>query len=645
MSFFIKDSRLIKIIYYLGSSLLILTLLRISLWLLYQDDFSSLNSIETLQSFWMGLRVDLISVTTSTSILVLFLILPFRFSNNEYYQNIFAYLWYVVLIVIVFVILADMVYFDFVHRHVGSEIKVMGDEADMFVGMLLEYKIMLVLYAFFCVVIFFLFRRAIKIKLEVKKQSMAWRIGIFFIVFILLFLSIRGKIQGKPFSISDAFSVNKTASGNLALNGFYTLYRTISKNKKKQYRFYDDATTIEVSQSLLKSSRFEFLDQKYPLLRSLVKSETKSKKHNVVIIMLESWSSKYVDSFGSNNLGVTKNFDKIASKGLSFSNFYANGQRSIEGITALLTGIPVLKNFSFLGSGLELSNLSYLGTIAKENGYSTIAMQSSKRGSFNVDSITKLAGFDSYYGAEDMPLVGDEDKDKKPRFGTWDGNMYTLLHQKLSNQKEPFVSFAFTSTTHTPFISPGKQWERYKHNNTNLFGYLNTLKYADDKLGEFMEKVKNEPWFDNTIFIFMADHTIGFGNDSEMFKGTNIKIKNRELEEMKIPLVIYAPKIFKPAIIDSVGSQADIIPTLIDILNWKGNFATLSNSLISPSSNSFALFKSGETIGLVDKSGYIKHTLDKRLEMTGDESLEKRILSIYQLSFKLLQTNRWYKKD
>ena len=345
MSLSLQDSRLIKIAYYLGFSLLLLSLLRVSLWLLYQDDFLSLNSIETLQSFWMGVRIDLISVATSTALLVLFLVLPFRFTNNKNYQKLFGYLWYLILIIMVFAILADMVYFQFVHRHVSSEITAMGNDTGMFIEMLLEYKLVLIIYMVLSIGIFYIFRRIIDIKRDNSNYSLLKYIAIFFTVIALFFLAIRGKIVGKPFSISDAFVVNKTASGNLALNGFYTLYRTISKKKRKEYHFYDDNITIEVSQSLLESSKFKFIDKEYPLLRAST-SSNESKKHNVVIILLESWSSKYVDSFGKNGLNVTPNFDKIALEGLIFSNFYANGQRSIEGLTALFTGVPVLKGFS-----------------------------------------------------------------------------------------------------------------------------------------------------------------------------------------------------------------------------------------------------------------------------------------------------------
>ena len=638
------NTKVKKLFYFTVLSLILLTLLRLLLWKLYAHDFSTLNNIETLQSFWMGIRIDLITLATPLALFILLFFLPFKFTHNKSYQNILLYTWSFILILIIFIILADMVYFQFVHRHVGSEITAIGNDTDLLVAMLFEYKIWCLYFIVLVLIILFIIRKIAQIKRTKSSDTYLKEIGLFILITILLLGSIRGKIKGKPFSISDAFVVNKTASGNLALNGCYTLYRTFKKGgNKKIYTFYSKEEALNTSKELLSSNRFEFTSTKYPLERSLSQIDSSSKKHNVVIVLLESWSSKYVDSFGDNNLKVTPNFDALAKDGLKFPNFYANGQRSIEGITALFTGIPVLKEFSFLGSGLELSNLSYLGTLAKENGYSTIAMQSSKRGSFRVDSITKMAGFDDYYGAEDMPLIGDEDKNSKPRFGTWDGNMYDLLHKKLSIQKEPFLSFAFTSTTHTPFYSPGKKWEAYPHNNKNLFGYLNTLKYADDKLGLFMKKAKKEPWFDNTIFIFMADHTIGFGDDTEMFKGTNISIKNRELEEMRIPLIIYAPQIFQAKTIETIGSQADIIPTLTELLEWKGSLSTLSNSILSPTEKGFAIFNSGQTIGMVDSTGYVKHTLEKCLELTGKKTLEKELLSIYQTSSQLLRTNRLHK--
>jgi phosphoglycerol transferase MdoB-like AlkP superfamily enzyme len=633
-------NRVSKLLNLILISIVSLFLLRLVLFINYYNYFEILTFSEILQSFLMGTRVDIISFLTFNSIIILIYFLPFKILSHRIFSKILVYFWFISLLIIIFTITADLIYFQFVFRHFGNELTAMNiNDTHIVFDMIKEYKFIFLLYIIVSIILFFIFRNIDNKKVKIIQNSFLKNIILFIIIFILLILGIRGKIEGKPFSITDAFVISKTASGNLALNGFYTIYRSYS-HKQKKYTFYKYEKALQNTKSILNNSIFKFNKNSIPLQRSLINNQIKP-KHNIVIILLESWSSKYIDSFGHNNFKVTPNFDKLAKQSILFTNFYANGQRSIEGITALLTGVPVLKGFNYLGSGLELSNLSYLGTILKDNSYSTIAMQSSKRGSFRVNNITKLAGFDKYFGAEDMPLIGEEDKDKKPRFGTWDGNMYNLLNKELDNMKEPFLSFSFTSTTHTPFISPGKKWEHYKHNNKNIFGFLNTLKYADDKLGLFINNAKKKPWFDNTIFIFMADHTIGFGDDSGLFQDTNIKVQNRELENMRIPLLIYAPKIFKPSINNTVGSQVDIIPTLVDILGLKGSFSTLSNSLLHPTNNQFAIFNSGQTIGIVNKSGYLKHTLDKKLEQTGNNTLEEKLLSSYQIMQKLLNENKW----
>ncbi|MBI4746485.1 MAG: sulfatase-like hydrolase/transferase, partial [Deltaproteobacteria bacterium] len=108
-----------------------------------------------------------------------------------------------------------------------------------------------------------------------------------------------------------------------------------------------------------------------------------------MLMLMESWSPFYIDSFGNNNFGVTPNFDRLANNGLQFTNFYAVGQRSIEGIQASLTGVPLLIGLPNLGLGLEASNFPKIGNILREKGYETIFMQSSRRRSFRVDAIAR----------------------------------------------------------------------------------------------------------------------------------------------------------------------------------------------------------------------------------------------------------------
>lgn len=620
------------------ASLATLTLLRVLLYFFYFNKFESLTFYETVASFFMGARVDIAVIGIFLGWLLLIYFLPFRFTYDKKFQKYIYIVWYILLSVIVLIQLSGIVYFEYVSRHMASEITAMQNDMHVVLDMAIQNYHEVFIFFIFEILLFFALKRALTFKNEIIHLSLKRDSLTLLIVALLIFLGIRSNISGKPLGLSDAFVSNNSQSGNLAISTPFSIVKTISQ-KHKNYTFYSQEKALENSINALKSSEFTFKNKNFALLRE---STNKIKKnHNVVIIMLESWSAKYIDSFSGTNFEVTKNFDALAKEGLMFTNFFANGQRSIDGITALLTGICVMPGFEYLGHGLELSDISYLPEIAKKNGYTSLAMQSSKRESFRIDSIAKLSGFDNYFGAEDMEKLGLEQSGADPRFGTWDNNMLNFYHKKINELREPFLSFAFTSSTHVPFVSPGKRWEKYPHNENNIYGFLNTLNYSDEVLGDFMKKAKQEPWFDNTIFIFLADHTLGFGDDTNMTQGLNLNIQNRELENLRIPLLVYAPKIFpKPQVITKLSSQADILPTLTHFLGWSGEIATISNSIFSTSNSEFVLFSYGNILGYKNNNGFLKHTLEKELESNISTNDREKVLSLYQTFSYLYKNNK-----
>ncbi|MBV1882205.1 MAG: LTA synthase family protein [Pseudomonadales bacterium] len=541
----------------------------------------------------------------------------------------------------------DFIYFNHVHRHLAGELFQLGNDAGLLGEVLKNYWVHVLFILAFFVVLAKVFIRIHKSPLNELPFNFQ-NVVLFTIIFLCLVVGIRGKIQGKPFGIVDAYSTNKASSGNLALNGIYSAFRN-SSNKNKAYHYTSDSRALALTQQLLEDESFEFTDPNFPLLRKLkvdplstdTNTDIEKPQYNIVILLLESWSSIFVDSFTHNNFGVTPNFDEIVKESVQYTNFFANGQRSIDGVTALFAGIPRVEGMSLLGSGLEMSNISLLGNIAKNNNYQTLAMQSSKRSSFRLDSIAKLAGFDDYYGSEDIPQLGIETSGKQPYFGTWDNNTLDFFHHKMDQLTPPFMAFAFTSTTHVPYISPGKEWEKYPHDENNIFGYLNTLKYADESLGRFMAKAKQSDWFANTIFIIMADHTLGFGDNRKDFEGTDLKTEYRPLENMRIPMAIYAPGILPARVDDRIASQADLMPSLIDLLGWKGEFSSMSKSVFSDSPG-FVIFGNGPVIGFVNDQGYLLHSLQTELENTiEDPQATDSLLSSYQSITRLLRENNF----
>jgi phosphoglycerol transferase MdoB-like AlkP superfamily enzyme len=636
-------NRYIQTLYALFLSLSVLMSTRLWLYFRHYTDFGDLSIGEFFLALFTGLRLDIMIVFTWAGAMMFFLTWPAKFTFNRYYRKILGLLWAVVMVGITIANISDILYYDFVHRHVAQELSVIGNDINILVQMALHYYLAeLIGSLIFATLIIYLFYKLFKPQIKKRKITLKEYLVPLLLITVLVF-GIRGKLTGKSFAISDAFVVNKISFGNLALNGFFCLYRSGGFSPADHNHIPLEAAIAKVKKTLTSPNIRFSEDPKYPLMRSYV--QTAKNPFNVVIIMFESLSSGYVDSFSGNDYGVTPNLDNFANNGLKFTNFYANGQRSLAGITALMTGVTQPYGMPPLGEGLELSKLSYLGRLAAQNGYDTLAIQSSNRGSFKIDAIMNLAGFKQFYGAEDIPKTGDEVG--APNFGVYDGDMLRFMHQKINTLQEPFISFAFTATTHAPFFSPGKQWEKYPQDPASRNGFLNTISYVDTMLGEFMQAASKEAWFDNTVFIFTADHVLGI--DARKEKMNDEKVREfSALDDFHIPLVIYAPKLLPSNTIDRVGSQADIFPTILHLLGWRNQFTSLSQSLFDEQvQERFAFLGVGSILGIITQKGMLKFNFNAVVYKQGSkealQEMEYLLKAFDTAEAGLIENNRWVK--
>lgn len=616
----------------------IMKLIRVSLYLFYPNDFGDLTILEVMHSFFMGFRVDMITLFTFSIPFVLL----FIFIKNYYVRRWIGVLWGLVLLLIFIISFSNVLYFKFIHRHLSNEIFNLGNDFNIIINIAFNSYLPYTLGAILFIVIFIIFSYkffSLPIDTFVEKKKL---LIYSFVAILVLFLGIRGTISGKAFGTSDAFATNKISSGNLALNGVFAIFKT-AKNEQK-HNLMDKQKAIEITKEALVTPNAPFVDDNHPLLRSY--KAKNNQKHNVVIVLLESWGAEHIDGFTKyKELNITPFFKELSNESLKFTNFYANGFRSIFGITSLFTGVTLSSGFEYLGRGLELSNLSYLGTIAKQNGYSTLAMQGGNRRSYRIDAISNLAGFDEYYGAEDIPNVEIIEKGRDARTGTYDHNLLTFYNQKISTLKEPFLTFAFTSTNHPDLYLPRAELEKYPHDLNNYYGELNAYMYVDNAIKKFMENAKKEPWFDNTIFIFTADHGNGdaLNEIGKKLRGDQEKLGS--IEHYRIPLAIYAPKIYKPQEIATLGSQTDIFPTIVDMLGFEANITTLGTSLFDKEiEDRFVYYFAGNMIGLIKNDGYVVHNFKNVVEQKSISQEDINLLfAIDTAQAYLLEKNLWAK--
>ena len=131
-----------------------------------------------------------------------------------------------------------------------------------------------------------------------------------------------------------------------------------------------------------------------------------------------------------------------------------------------------------------------------------------------------------------------------------------VTNARKSNK--PFLSVLMTASDHGPWKIPQdipfKPNEKREQDNCTL--------YADWSIGRFIEMAKQQPWFNNTVFMFLGDHGLSMGHTYEM-----------PLSYNHVPFVIYQPNLFKVDTISSPCYQPDSPATVMGIIG-----ATYTNS-------------------------------------------------------------------
>lgn len=624
----------------------VFTLFRGFLLVTYFDEFSVLSLFEILQSFIYGLRFDFALTSLLFLFPLLFINLPFKWAENKKWLTLWFWLCFVLIIATCLLLAADIAYYAYVKRHITQELRLILHDTFFVLQMgLSSYKFALLSFVAFTAILFFLWRAAWQAAFNNKSSpglsrssdfNFTKRLSVFIVIFLVLVIGLRGGTQRKTIHVINAFATGNPTQGNLILNGAYSALRSFDNKPSVSHHFYSPEVLKQQEREL---GLFQQSEQ-YPFQKKLSHPDQKEKKLNIVIVLLESWSYKYVDALAGNNYGITPNFDKLVKNGLAFKRFYSSGQRSIEGLQAVLTGVPNLIDLPRLGWGLENSKFSRLGAMLQKHGYHTLFAQSSRRTSFHIDSISAAAGFENYYGMEDVTLKLDYADPGSFWFG-WDHETFNNVQDHLTKVNKPFISFIFTGSTHSPFGTLPKQFLKYPHSPDTEQGFMNTLYYADWSIGQFMAHAKKQPWFDDTVFFFTADHTVGaYRNGST-------------LEQFHIPLVIYSPKHIKPAINNTISSHLDIMPTVLDVLNLSDTYSALGESLLrkKDDNNAFAHIYAGNMSGLIKNEGYIMHTLqkvveaktldNKKLDIKKQNELERELLTIDQSAYEAINSNTW----
>lgn len=641
-------------------SLLAIQTTRVAMLLIYPDYFIDTSFLSILRAMLYGVRFDMATVVILGSLFWLILLIPLQFLQRPWLRQGIAGLYGLLLLFILTLCMGDLYYFGEVNRHVGQELLNIGNDLGAIGQIVLQgvklFTAVSILYLLFVAVLWWRWVvKPAKRLVTVPKGIIKKTTTVLLVLLLAVFFGRGMLIYSKPISIVDAFAMPTPEMANLALNGTFVVMKDISLPAKTPINLLDKKRLAQLDAAYAKQpqpARVQaLLSQKDDLFSPLLiwqkqffkRQEPLRPAKNIVLLLLESWDYQSIDALGKNNYQATPFMDKLIARSQVWDHFYAAGQRSILGIQAIFTSIPILHNQPVLGYGLEMNRLSQLGHIAKAQGYNTLFMQTSEGRSFHLDGIAKLLGFEQFYGKEDIPLIKTYPDNNAPPYG-WDYDSLMFLHKKIDktvqkNPKQRFLATLFTGTTHIPFADPGAEFHVREHDKSNFDGYLNTLRYSDWSIEQFMTAAEKSSWYQDTVFIFLADH---------IYRATDKELKDL----FHIPLIIFTPDgSLPPMRHQNIASQYDMLPTLLDLIQSPQAIASFGRSLFDDIDTRppYVVVSQGSLYGVIGHHGWASFSGQKDVQQSTSPTFDKKQADAYRQEArwrlqhidKALNENRW----
>ena len=498
--------------------------------------------------------------------------------------------------------------YGYIHTRLNGNLLMFAENASTSARMMWEsYPVLRLLLALAVLVAAALWGLARSTRGFARPRWSPWitRAGNVALTFGLIF-AMWGKWSRYPLRWSEAFDVKNGFHAHLALNPILLFLETRADtgggydmaNVKATHAALADYFGIPVAFD--KDGLPTLLREGHPL--GHIEGEP-----NVVFIQLESLAA-FKTGIGGNPLKPTPFLDNLCQRGLYFDRFHVVLPNTSRSMFATLFGVPDVTSVQNATRNPLLvdqhSVITALGNRDQSFWLGGSASWAQIRGVLK----NNFKGLDIHdEGAfPGVPVVDV--------WGIADADLLQQVHQSLATKTRPFWAFVQTSGNHPPFTVP-KHLADFKvepkpDSELNPAGFVsseeyNAVRLMDYSLRKFFEAAERAPYYRNTVFVLWADHGVPRGNTDPRFGDLN-------LATFRIPFVIYAPGFQSEGRrIHSVGSQMDILPTLMSYLGRPYRHQTLGKDLLDPIweekavAFTFTLFRRPPRTGLVQGDFYV----------------------------------------
>ena len=412
---------------------------------------------------------------------------------------------------------------------------------------------------------------------------------------------------------------NNKYNAELSKNGLYSLFSAFRNNVLDYDEFYkteDINTVLKDLRSLQSREKVTFTTDDINNITRHYSAEGKEQRYNVMLIMVESLSASYMGTYG-NSKDLTPAMDKYIKESLFFDNLYATGTRTVRGMEAVTLSIPPTPGRSIVKRPNN-HNLSSIGFVFEEKGYDNKFIYGGHGYFDNMNEFFSHNGFNIV----DRNNFNDNEIKFANVWGVCDEDLFDKALKEADKsyiQNKPFFSFVMTTSNHRPFTFPKENMTQPERK-----GRDSGVNYTDYAIDRLLKDAAKKPWFDNTLFVVVADHNGGSSGEVDV-----------PLFRYLIPAFIYAPKIIKPQVVSKLSSQIDLMPTIVSLMNWDYKSKFYGSSILDDD------FVEQAFVGNYQKLGYYR---DNRLTLLSPDatvkSLEIEKLGLEDVKYKEIPDNK-----
>ncbi len=420
-------------------------------------------------------------------------------------------------------------------------------------------------------------------------QSLFHRIRetiLYLLLIPVIIIGIRGGLDESTTNVGQVYFSQDQFLNHSAVNPVFNFLSSFEKTASNivDYDYYTQAECDQLMKGL------------YPT--TSVDSDTllTTTHPNIVIILMESAGEVFAQAM--------PRLQQLKKEGIDFADCYANSWRTDRGTVCTYSGYPSFPTSSVMKMPKKSAMMPSIASSLRQEGYQTHYLYGGDINFTNMRGYLIATGWEQLTWKADYTLT----EQNTAEWGVRDGITFETLYQMITRKHaSPFLYGFSTLSTHQPWDVPIHQYDDE---------ILNAFYYLDQCIGDFVERLRKSPEWNNLLLIFLPDHSMDFGNCVE-----TVQLRN------KIPMVWAGGAVKEPRRIEATCNQTDLVATLLAQMRLPYDKFPWSRDVLSKGYQyPFAVHNYNNGFSLVDSTGYMVYDLDSRKVIANKSSDSPRLV-------------------